>query len=499
MARVSRLWITLATLLCACVSGRIEQHDWIEVKSPNFTIFTDIGRERALALSADAELFRAAVMRLTNAKHFEPRVPTWIYAFSSTAAFQQFAGDRATQGYFLPGLRANLVAFDASGKAGIDARVIVFHEYTHFVVHNQNRLPLPLWYDEGFAEFMSTLRVDGQNVLLGEAPQHRKDEGAFIFQLSFGKILRTQSFGGWNGMWRDMFYFQSWQLVHYLMLGPGRQLGDMGTRLAGYARAVESGQDAVQAFAAGFGMNEVQLRDAIRAYHRAPTIPAAAFPRDSFEPAQGAVVRAVPPAEMAEGLGWLALSKGRLELAGSYYERALAADPARARAHAGIAAVSLRTGRDYEADLHGEQALELAPDDFESHLDLGESFHTLAEERGRRELLPAARRHYLRAIALAPDIPEGHLMLATTYLLPGEDAAAGVEHAERARDLMPGHTLVQLGLAQLYARTGRRDDAVACARRALLMSEGENEMATRLLAELGAPVAPASEPTIFDP
>ena len=69
--------------------------------------------------------------------------------------------------------------------------------------------------------------------------------------------------------------------------------------------------------------------------------------------------------------------------------------------------------------------------------------------------LDAARAHYARAIELAPDIPESHLMLGRTYLLPGEDPAAGIAAAERARALLPGHSAVHFTLAQLYARAGR--------------------------------------------
>ncbi len=74
-----------------------------------------------------------------------------------------------------------------------------------------------------------------------------------------------------------------------------------------------------------------------------------------------------------------------------------------------------------------------------------------SETRGQLEHLPRAREHYARAIALAPGIPEGHLMLARTYLLTSDDPTPGLRAAERARELLPGHAAVHLALARLYA------------------------------------------------
>ena len=97
-----------------------------------------------------------------------------------------------------------------------------------------------------------------------------------------------------------------------------------------------------------------------------------------------------------------------------------------------------------------------------------------------------AERVILAGLAeLAPEIPESHLMLGRTYLLPGEDPAAGIAAAERARTLLPGHSAVHFTLAQLYARTGQREAAIASARRSLLWSpERENDEAEALLESL---------------
>jgi len=485
----------LLLLLGACVGVPPEQNAWIEVRSPNFSILTDLDRDRALQLSEDVELFRAVLMKLTNATHFEPRVPTRIFAFGRGRDFHAFVVDRLIGGIFQPGLRENLVALDASGTKGVGAKTVLFHEYTHFVVHNQDQPPLPLWYDEGFAEFMGTVRIQEESVFIGAAPMYRRGTAAYGRQLPTDRVLRARGFEGWSDLDTSMFYLQSWRIVHYLMLGPGKEGAPVGERMARYIQAAERGEDEERAFQAAFGMTFAELQDEVSSYHESDMIPAMAVPRDRFAPDRGTEVRAVPPAEIGVRLGMLALALGQLDRAGDTFERVLAADPGSARAHAGLGDVCLGTDRADEAEEHYTRDLELAPDDFENHLERAESLHRLAETKGQLELLPRAREHYARAIALAPEIPEGHLMLGRTYLLGDGDPSPGIRAAERARELLPGHPAVQLTLAQLYMRAGQRAPALAAARRVAIWSQGEmKQEANALLAELGtSPPAPASK------
>jgi Flp pilus assembly protein TadD len=136
---------------------------------------------------------------------------------------------------------------------------------------------------------------------------------------------------------------------------------------------------------------------------------------------------------------------------------------------------------------HFERALELAPDDFENHLELAEWLHQRADREKRADLLPEARRHYQRAVELAPGIPEAHAMLGASYLLTDEDPARGIALLEHARNLLPGEISLLLPLARLYARAGRPDDARAAARRAACWSHGRaREEADEVLAEIEA-------------
>jgi len=480
MRRITLILLTVA----ACTTAPLEQRSWLEIQSANFTIFSNLPQETVVALSEDLELFRAVVRKLTSAKQFEPRVPTRIFAFAHSGELKPFSPSPWGGGFFRAGVRENVVALDASGSPRIDARRTLFHEYTHFLVHNQTAVALPLWYDEGFAVFMETVRLEDDVVFIGAAPT-RMGSTVWGDAHDLETIVRARSFERWDDGQSWMFYLQAWQLVHYFMLGPGKQV-KIGPSLARYMRLLEQGEDEKAGFEAAFGMDFNGLWREIRAYNHLKKIPAIRVTREAFAPERGFEVRAVPPAEIAVRLGFLALAEQRLDLAEGYFTRASAADPGRSRAHAGLGVVRQLGEQGEEARPHFERALELAPEDYENHLELANWMHQTAGAQGRLDLLPEARMHYQRALELAPQIPEGHAMLGSTYLLTDEDPAPGIQALEHARSLLPGEVSLLLPLAKLYQRAGRPDEARAAARRVARWSHGElGEEAAKLLEQLG--------------
>jgi tetratricopeptide (TPR) repeat protein len=96
---------------------------------------------------------------------------------------------------------------------------LVVHEYVHLVTAAQ--LPdAPAWLDEGLSEFWSGLKIDGQQIVIGRPPSNHL------------KLLRTRAWLPLHDMLEhqrgkltgdqgraEMFYAQSWAMVHYLLLG----------------------------------------------------------------------------------------------------------------------------------------------------------------------------------------------------------------------------------------------------------------------------------------
>ncbi len=98
---------------------------------------------------------------------------------------------------------------------------VAIHEYTHAVVAHSG-LTLPLWLNEGLADFYSTLECRQARVLVGTAPTGRE----FILESRGWMDWETLTSAGQDSpYYREpekmvLFYAQSWALVHMLAMDP---------------------------------------------------------------------------------------------------------------------------------------------------------------------------------------------------------------------------------------------------------------------------------------
>ena len=103
--------------------------------------------------------------------------PLQIIAFRNGKELRQFSplyGGKPIElaGFFLgnggrggPGASEDrqYIALDLSQE---DSWGTVFHEYAHLLI-NSNFPPSPVWFDEGFAEYCSSLKMDKKKFLWG--------------------------------------------------------------------------------------------------------------------------------------------------------------------------------------------------------------------------------------------------------------------------------------------------------------------------------------------
>jgi tetratricopeptide (TPR) repeat protein len=483
--RLGCLVLSLALVECA-TTRRLVERPWIEVSSANFSIYTTLGEPDARRLLEDLELFRGTVALVSNIKRQEPRVPTEIYAFRSSGDFGNFQPARNVAGFFSPGLRSNRVALTTSGP--IDERAVLYHEYTHFLVRNQDHLLYPPWFDEGFAELLGTSKTEGEWIVVGSLPEHRRNSFLYLEAMPFSRLIRARDLGSWSQENIAMFYAQSWLLVHYLMYGRPEEERRFSSQMARYLALLEQRVPEEQAFDLAFDLSFAELQRRMQKYTRVPSY---RFSRDAVKLDFQTAVRSVSRDEIGVRLGWLALSTGKLALAQQLFEEALAANPSNSRALAGIGDAHKFSHRFDEAEQAYRASLQLDSGNWENHLEYGEYLldRALGEEQDREPRLAEAREHFRRAIELAPEIPEGHAVLGATYVVDPGSPDPGIEALEHAARLLPSHPAIHFPLAQLHHRAGHRERAIELLRRVVYWSHSpeEVEQARVLLDELQGP------------
>jgi tetratricopeptide (TPR) repeat protein len=327
----------------------------------------------------------------------------------------------------------------------------------HYLLRNHGGFEQPLWFDEGSAEFLSTVRASGDH---GELGGLRRDHVRLLRDqpwVPLIRILEVKDLEGWASRKRAIFYAESWAFVHYLNFGleiPGRGQD----QLSRYFRHIADGASHERAVQQTFGMSHGSLNRALQRYVRGERFGSVAIGFEQPQELEALELRPLARDEVVTRLGWLLISLGRAKPAQRYFEMAISANPRNARAHAGLGAAEGLRERWDAAVPHFGRALGIAPDDALNHLDVGAHCHgrarKTADAEARAKLAVLARRHYARSQELDDSLPEAYAMYGATFLLEGEETQRGLEPLEHASQMLPSSVEIKLLLARLHSKLG---------------------------------------------
>src|SRR5450755_2671241 len=186
---------------------------WVEVKSEHFRVITDAGEKNGHEVATHFEKMRAAFGILFGREKINESVPLLIVAFRNTKEFRQYSPifrGKVVElaGFCIPAQDEDFVAIDMSLPNSWET---VMHEYAH-VLLNANYPATAPWFDEGFAEFFSSMKVGEADVTIGAAIP----AAAALYQgkkLNMQQLLEVQHHSetyNQSGQTSDMFYVESW-------------------------------------------------------------------------------------------------------------------------------------------------------------------------------------------------------------------------------------------------------------------------------------------------
>jgi tetratricopeptide (TPR) repeat protein len=472
MARKRVVAAMLVASLLAC-AGPVYERRWVEVSTPNFTILSTLDDDETLRLARDLEWFRALVHTATTTARADSPVPTRIFVFDNEYDFARFRAGGDVLGFFRPGMRANQIAL--VDTRAIDVTRAVLHEQVHFVLRNATAIQYPPWYDEGFAEFLSTATIEGDRVIVGAFPKDRIPVFQYSRWMPVSRIISVRSYEDVPRDQLAMFYAQSWALVHYLTLDREGE-HSFGQEMKRYLDRVEQGSSDDDAFETAFGEPPALTGRRLCKILTSGSLKGVAIPLSALnhDPPE-ARIRPLSELERAVRLGELALVGGDGARAEELFSAALVVDPDASHAHTGLADAYRFQDQWDRAVPRYARANELAGDDALVQLDIAEYHHAnaLRDEmvERRSELLGAARRHYVKSQRLDPSIPETYAMYGATFLAPGEDPTRGLATLEHANALLPSNVQILDMLAEAYVASERIDDAKTVLERRVSWSE----------------------------
>jgi tetratricopeptide (TPR) repeat protein len=269
----SRVLLPAFLLFATLVSARDKAETWYEIRSPHFVVVSNSSDRQGRHTAGQFERMRSVFQRRFPRDDIDPAAPIVVLAIQDQKDFRALEpsaylakGSLQLGGLFLPAADKNyvLMRLDAEGE---HPYAVVYHEYTHLLVSKIDRLPL--WLNEGIAEFYQNTEIHGKDVALGEPDPLNLRLLRQYALLPLPTLFRVdQSSPYYHEETRgSIFYGESWALTHYLLF---KDFKEKTQHIGDYLQLVAQGMDPVTAAAHAFG-DLKQLQSALEAYVRQPT------------------------------------------------------------------------------------------------------------------------------------------------------------------------------------------------------------------------------------
>jgi len=450
----------LAVTFCGTPAVFAGESQWVEVRSPNFSVVTDAGEKRGREVAMRFEQMRGVFGALMTKANVNLPVPLQIVAFRNTKEMRQVAplfNGKPTQvaGLFQGGSDRSFIMLDMSVE---NPWVVVFHEYAHQLMNGNLQGEFAPWFEEGFAVYFSSIEVDSKEARVGRIPN---DDYVILQQLGMMKIAdlfrvrqNSQTYNE-SGDHRTTFYAESGMLTHYIYDN------QLLPKVAAYFDLVENKhmpvEDAIQQ---AFGMSSAQFDKALRnyvssgryRYYPIPTPAGISEKNYTATPLSAAASDAV--------LADIHLhSHDYQERAINEFQDILKSDPKNAAACRGLGYAYLQKQDFTQAAQYFKQASELDSKDPRVHY-----YNALLMAReggfGRAADLPAMTVELETSISLDPNFADSYSLLAFAQSTSG-DLAKALVTMRKAIMISPRDVNYRFNLANLYLANRQPDQAIA--------------------------------------
>jgi len=259
---------------------------WLEIHSIHFTVVTDAGEKKGREVALRFEQMRTVFAGLLGRDRLQQSRPLTILAFKDDKSYYQLAPLRQGRpidapGFFLPGDDQDFIALNLFEDQAWRA---VAHAFAVSLL-NWNYPPAQGWFDEGLAEYFSSIRVNGNQVEIGGDPellpslsedlagnQHETHPPKSLTELLGAQVwlslpdlfaMKHDPSTRNQGTRHVLYYAESWIVMHYLL--HEKKLPETGTYFGLVLNQHVPVEDAIQQ---AYGMSAAQFEQAVKDYFR---------------------------------------------------------------------------------------------------------------------------------------------------------------------------------------------------------------------------------------
>jgi hypothetical protein len=354
--------LAFSVLLAASSFTFARQETWVQVTSPHFIVATDgsekQGRHVADQLERMRSVFHAAFPKI----NMDSGGPIVVIAVKGEKDFRTLEpeaylakGSIRLGGLFLrtPDKNYILMRLDAEGE---HPYAVVYHEFTHFLISRSSGW-MPLWLNEGLAEFYQNTEIREKEASLGEASaedllwlrQNRLLPLETLFTVDHNSPYYHEEKKG------SIFYAESWALTHMIQMTDFPQKAH---RLSDYSALVAQNVDSVTAATRVFG-DLKQLQSQLEDYTRQASFHYLKMTTTTQVDESALKVQPFPAAEAAALQADFLAYNGRTADAQTLLDHVLQEDPKNLLAHETEGFLAFRKGNNEEAEKWYRQAVQL--------------------------------------------------------------------------------------------------------------------------------------------
>jgi Flp pilus assembly protein TadD len=470
--RLWRVWTFTASVMLCPSAGAFGATDpnqgWIEVRSPHFVVSSNAGEKEARRIADQFEQIRTLFHTAFANLRVDPAQPVLILAAKNESTMKMLLPeDWEVKGHVHPaGLYQQgedkhyvILRLDSGGANPFHA---LYHEYTHALLH-LNFTGLPLWLDEGLAEFYGNSQLGEKESRIGTIDE------THLYILGQNKLLPIETLLNvehgspyYNEANRaSVFYAESWALVHYLMLDPEAQQRQL---LKNFLTTWDKSGSQIEAAQQVFG-DLKRFGQVIEGYARQTRFLVGVIKNAQQVADKSYTVRSLPPGEVLALRGDCAAHRNQLEQAKPLLEQAVQLAPNLAMTHEAMGYYKYRKEDPSGADAEMKKAMELGSASF-----VAPYYHGMLLLRGglgAPEAMQEAIKSFEKATQINPQFAPAFEGLAHAYSVNPETQKQAVEAGIRAAKLEPTTRAYAINLVHLLLNNNRDADARQLAQRLL--------------------------------
>jgi hypothetical protein len=449
-------------VLFACLSASAGEKTWVEVRSPHFRVISDGNDHDARRVAREFEQMRAVFSNGFPGFQLDSGAPLLVLAPRDESSMKALAPEfwkrkgARPAGFFRHG-REKKFAVVQLDDVRPGAYQVVYHEYAHSLLHI-NFHWIPLWLDEGLADFYGSTRFEQSRILVG-APSTRFQVLGSRPLIPVATLLAVNQ---GSPYYHDedkiqMFYAEAWALTHCLIFGP--DMGQ-GKKMNEFLALLQTGMEQTKSFQQVFG-DPKDIDTKLGQYVSKFVLPTWFVKNPPQTDEKTFTVRTLAPAETSAELGGYHLWSHDLNDAKPLIEEALKADPKLPLAHENMGFVDFAEGKDEDAAHEFARAYEL---DDKQYLSL--FYRTMLSPISQSDVPAdqgAFRDALLNTIRLNKGFAPAYVELGRLAVRQGNPAVA-LTIARKAEQLEPSRAGYHLLSGQILLRLGRGPEAAASAK-----------------------------------